>query len=146
MWREPTRTDLLGVLSSPELSAYESAAVGAAQDPVLDVISTVTQQCRGYIADNPKNALAEGETLPERVILSALHIMRVELLTRLDLEVSDPRARAKADAIRFFERVSDGRVAIEQPTGATEESGSGSRTETLSSRTRQATRDSLKGL
>jgi len=146
MWREVTRTDLLGVLSSPELSAYESAAVGAAQDPVADVISTVTQQARGYLADNPKNSLAEGETLPDRVILSALHIMRVELLDRLEMEVSTSRAKAKADAIRFLEQAARGEVSIEQPTGATEDSGSGGRTETLSSRTRQATRDSLKGL
>jgi hypothetical protein len=80
------------------------------------------------------------------VILSALHMMRVELLDRLEMEVSTSRAKAKADAIRFFEQAARGEVAIEQPTGAIEDSGSGGRTETLSSRARQATRESLKGL
>jgi hypothetical protein len=48
--------------------------------------------------------------------------------------------------MRFFERVSECKVGIEAPTGVTEETGASARTETLSSRTRIAGRDQLKGL
>jgi phage gp36-like protein len=146
MWRELTEADVQGVLNEPETTAYQSAALGGGQDALADALTTVVNQCRGYIGDNPANQLAEGLTLPERVHLSALHLIRVELLTRLDLEVSEDRRSAKRDAIRFFERVSDGRVAIESPTGATEESGAAPQVETLSSRDRIAGRNQLSGL
>jgi len=146
MWRTLTEADVQGVLNAPEASAYQLAAIGDGQDVLTDAITTVVNQCRGYIADHPGNELAEGLTLPERVHLSALHIIRVELLTRLDMEVSRDRMSAKQDAIRFFERVADGRVAIEAPDGATEDSGSGSKMETLNSRERISTRQKLSGL
>jgi hypothetical protein len=146
MWRELTEEDVQGVLSEPEATAYQDAAAASGQDVLTDALTTVVNQCRGYIGDNPANTLAAGLTLPERVHLSALHIIRVELLTRLDLEVSEDRRAAKRDAIRFFERVSDGKVAIESPTGETDDSGSSPRTETLASRDRIATRQSLSGL
>lgn len=147
MWREITATDMLGVLNDSESSAYQVAAIGSGQDPLADATAAVVNQCRGYIADHPANSLAEGLTLPERVILSAMHIIRVELLTRLDMDVSKDRASAKSDAIRFFERVSEGKVAIEQPaTADPADTTSVPKMETLNSRDRIATRDTMKGL
>jgi hypothetical protein len=146
MWRELTETDVLGVLNEPENSAYQSAATGDGQDVMLDVITTVTNQCRGYIGDNAANKLAEGLTLPERCHLSALHLIRIELLTRLDLEVSDARAKAGANALRFFERVSDGKVQIEQPEGATDDSGINQEIEGSAPKERLFTRETQRGL
>ena len=117
MWREITEADVQGVLSAPEASAYQTAAIAEGQTVLADCIRAVVAQCRGYIADNPQNKLAEGETLPERVILPAKHMIRVELLTRLDMEVSEDRRVAKRDAIRFFEQVAAGKVIVEQPDG-----------------------------
>ena len=134
------------MLNASETAAYQSAAVGDDQNVLQDAITAVVNQCRGYIADNASNALAVGLTLPERVHLSALHIIRVEMLTRLDMEVSRDRLSAKQDAIRFFERVADGRVAIEAPDGATEDSGTTPKMETLNSRPRIADRAKLSGL
>ena len=146
MWRELTEADVLGVLNAYETAAYKAAAIAPAQNPLNDAIKVVVNQCRGYIGDNQANRLAEGLTLPERVHLSALHIIRTELLTRLDIEVSKDRDSARKDAIRFFERVSDGRVAIEQPTGTVDTSGVSQTIEVLSSNDRQATRENLAGL
>ena len=146
MWRELTEADVLGVLSEPEKAAYQTAAAGSGQDPVADAIAAVVNQCRGYIGDNPANTLGPDLTLPERVHLSALHMIRVELLTRLDLEVSKDRADAKRDAVRFFERVADGNVAIEPPTEASNEPAAAPAIETLVSRERIATRTKLSGL
>lgn len=146
-WRTLTEADVLGVLNSAELSAYQAAVIGSGQDPLADATAAVVNQCRGYIADNPANNLAAGITLPERVHLSALHIVRVEMLTRLDLEVSKDRADAKRDAIRFFERVSEGKVTIEQPTENLDtETNSAPLIATIASRTRVATRESMAGL
>jgi len=146
MWREVTEADVVGVLNEIEKAAYNSAAIAPGQNPMQDSIVLVTNHCRGYIADNQENRLAEGVTLPERVHLSALHLIRVELLTRLDIEVSKDRAKAGSDATRFFERVADGKVKIEQPTGATDESGSNQKIKVLSNHERQATREKLSGL
>lgn len=146
MWRELTEADVQGVLNEPEATAYQTVVIASGQDALADAITVVVNQCRGYIGDHPANQLAEGLKLPERVHLSALHMIRVELLTRLDIEVSKDRAEAKRDAIRFFERVAEGKVAIEAPTGAIEETGRTPRVEVLVSQTRVTGRDNLKGL
>lgn len=145
-WRALTETDVLGVMNSAETEAYQAAVIGVGQDALADAIKVVVNQCRGYIADNPSNSLAAGVTLPERVHLSALHLIRVEMLTRLDMEVSKDRESAKRDAIRFFERVSEGKVAIEQPEGAIDTASPAQTIETLSTNERQATRAKLAGL
>jgi hypothetical protein len=145
-WRELTEDDILGVLSAGEIAGYQVASPGQGQDPMQDAIAGVVGMCRGYIADNPSNRLEEGMTLPERVMLPAKHLIRVELLTRLDLEVSEDRRRAATQAIRFFERVSEGKVAIEQPTGDIEQADAHQTMETISKNERQATREKLSGL
>lgn len=146
MWRELTEEDVVGVLNEPERAGYQAAAIAPGQDPMQDAITLVVNHCRGYIADNMENRLAEGLTLPERAHLSALHMIRVELLTRVDIEVSKDRADAAKAATRFFERVADGRVGIEQPTGATDDSGTVQTMEVISTHERQATRENLSGL
>lgn len=146
MWRPLTENDVLGVLSEPEAAAYQSAAAGDVQDVLSDVLGQVVNHCRGYIADNAQNSLADGLTLPERCLRPALHLIRKDLLTRLDLEVSEDRRKDAAEAIRFFERVADGKVSIEQPTGATDTSGPVQAIKLLSDHERQATRQNLSGL
>ena len=123
-----------------------SAATGSGQDVLADVLTQVVNHCRGYIADNSANALAEGITLPERCLRPALHLIRKDLLTRLDLEVSEDRRKDAAEALRFFERVADGKVAIEQPTGAIDNSSPSPAISLLSNNERQATRQNLSGL
>lgn len=72
--------------------------------------------------------------------------MRKDLLTRLDLEVSEDRRKDASEALRFFERVADGKVAIEQPTGAIDTSGPVQAIALLSNHERQATRQNLRRL
>jgi len=104
MWRELTEADVLGVLNATETSVYQTAVAGDGQDVLADIIGQVVNHCRGYIADNPANKLAAGITLPERAIRPALHLIRKDLLTRLDLEVSEDRRKDASEALRFFER------------------------------------------
>jgi hypothetical protein len=146
MWRTLTESDVLGVLSEPEASAYQSAAIGSGQDVLADVLGAVVNHCRGYIADHAANSLAAGLTLPERCLRPALHLVRKDLLTRLDMEVSEDRRKDAAEALRFFERVADGKVGIEQPTGAIDNSSPSPAISMLSNHERQATRQNLAGL
>ena len=146
MWRELTEADVLGVLNASETAAYQRAAAGDGQDVLADILGQVVNHCRGYIADNLENKLAEGLTLPERTIRPALHLIRKDLLTRLDMDVSEDRRKDAAEAIRFFERVADGKVQVELPTGATDDSGPTHSIEVVSNNERQATRETLSGL
>jgi hypothetical protein len=100
---------------------------------------------RGYIAAYPQNTLEEGATLPERCILPACHIIRVELLTRLDLDVSQPRADAKRDATQFFRDVAAGKVAVEDPAGDGTESAAPP-SPRISARPRAFSREAQEGI
>ena len=146
MWRELTEADVQGVLNAAEVAAYKRAAIASGQNPLTDAVRVVVNQCRGDIADNPENRLAEGLTLPERVHLAALHLIRMEMLTRLNIEASSDRAKAATTATRYFERVARGEVKIEQPDGAVEDGGSNPKIKVLSDHERQATRKKLSGL
>lgn len=146
MWRELIEADVLGVLSEPEAAAYQSAATGSGQDVLADILGQVVNHCRGYIADNPANKLAEGLTLPERCLRPALHLVRKDLLTRLDLEVSEDRRKDATEALRFFERVADGKVSIEQPTGAVDTGSPVQTIDVISSSEQVTNRQTLSGL
>lgn len=146
-WREPNDSDILDVLTEPERAAYLAAAKADGQDVLAGIFAKVVDFCRGYIADNKANKLAAGMTLPERTMRPAMHIARKDLLTRLDMEVSKDRVDDAKEALRFFERVADGKVEIELPAGATDDSGTGATLiETVSTNERQATREKLAGL
>ena len=146
MWRELTEQDYEDAFSALELEALRTAAVAPGQDPMISLSAAVVNQARGYIGDNSENRLAEGLTLPERCIRAALHMMRPDMLTRVDLEVSKDRNEAANKALRFFERVADGKVQIEQPDGATDDSGAAQAMEVVSGNKRVFTREKQAGL
>jgi len=146
MWITVTQSDVLGVLNSYEAAAYQAAAIGAGQDVMGDIIGQVVNHCRGYIADNLQNHLADGVTLPERALRPCLHLVRKDLLTRLDIEVSKDRADDAKEALRFFERVAEGKVQMEQPTGTIDTSGASQVIDVISTNERQANRQNLAGL
>lgn len=145
-WREITATDALGAMNAAETAAYQGAVIGQGQDPLAQITAQVVQECRGHIADCAQNKLAEGSTLPERVHYHALALIRFRSLTRLDLEVSEDRRKEQRDAIAFFHRCAECKVSIEQPVGATDESGAVQTITLLSKNERQATRQNLSGL
>lgn len=144
MWREITEDDVLGVLSSQESVAYQYAGTQAGQDVLATVLPATVQFCRAYIADYPDNELAPGNTLPIRCIQPAMHLVRQELLTRLDMPVSDDRRADAKEARRFFEQVAAGKVTIEKPDGQGQTNRPSM--ETLAVNPRIATRQKLSGL
>jgi len=76
------------------------------------------QEVRGYIAGNPKNVLAEGETVPEECEDSALALIRFRLCSRLPVSslLTDARKSEKDEALTFLRDVAAGRIALVQPT------------------------------
>ena len=118
MWRSITELDVLAAMNAAETPAYQLAVIGVGQDPLAEITEQVVQECRGHIADNPANSLAPGSTLPERVFYHSVAMIRFRMLTRLNLEVSDDRRKEQRDAIAFFIRVADGKVALEAGDGS----------------------------
>ena len=139
---------MLAAMNAAETAAYQLAVIGVGQDPLAEITAMVVQECRGHIGDSTRNTLAAGNKLPERVFYHALAMIRFRMLTRLDLEVSEDRRKEQRDALAFFYRVAEGKVDIEQPEGAIDDSGStgGGSVETVSGRERIATRTKLSGL
>lgn len=135
-WIEITEAKVKAAMSSPEIEALKLAAIAAGQNPLAEIIATAVQEARAHIADCKTNSLAAGSTVPERVEHHLVAIIRYRMLTRVDLEASEDRRVEYREAIRFFQRVSECKVSIEQPTGAVDTSSSESQTETLSSRER----------
>lgn len=148
MWRELTEDDIYGgAMMGPELDALRAAAHRAGDDDALpDTMEKAVDWARGFIGDCSKNRLAPGLTVPERVIHSLAAIVRVRVLTRLDITVSDGRMTEYKSAEKFFIRVSECKVSIEQPEGAIADDGNNETIEVISSSEREATRDKLRGL
>ncbi len=145
-WIELTADHVRSAMSAPELAAYQSAAAGAGQDPLADIIRTAVNEARAHIADCRANKLAAGLTVPERVIHHIVAIIRFRMLTRVDGEVSEDRRTEYRTAVQFFQRVSECRVQIEQPEGETDESGGAQAIDVVSSHGRISTRETLGGL
>ncbi len=123
MWRELTEADVLGAMNALETAAYQAAAAGDGQDVLADITAQVVEECRAHIADCQRNSLAAGATLPERVMYHAVALIRYRMLTRLDMEATEDRRREQKDAVEFFRRVSECKVAIEPGDGTASEDG-----------------------
>jgi len=145
-WITLTANDARSAMNAAELSAYQVAVIGVDQDPLADITETAVNEARGFIGDCKENQLAEGLTVPERIVHHVLAIIRFRMLTRLDLTVSDDRRTEYKDARRFLERVSECKVQIEQPVGAVDTSGASQSIELVESTTKQWTRKKQSGL
>ncbi len=121
-WIEITEADVLTVLSGPELAGYRSAALALGQaDPVAPTIAQVVAMVRGHVAGCPANILGAGATLPEKLKAAALDVIAYRIPCRLNMKSGPSRQNLHDQAVRLFERVSQGRFAIEEPATASDE-------------------------
>lgn len=149
MWREVLEDDVLTGISGPETVAYQSAALKEGQvNPLPEIIATVTDEVRGYIAGCSNNRLEAGSTLPRAVIHHTVAIIRYRLISRLPIRVSDEREQEYKDARSFLRDVSACRVAIEQPStpAPADEQGRHGGTEIARQGVRVTSRNKLSGL
>ena len=145
-WITITEAHLLTAMNSEELEAIRAAALAVGQpDPVQPTFDQVTNQVRGYLGSRYQLG-AEG-TISDKVLSAALDILVVRIPQRVGQDPSDGRKDLKDDAIRYLERVSDGKIDIEEPLiPATETSGSTGSVSVVKSRDRKASPSDMSGL
>jgi len=120
-WTTLSVSDLYSGLTSPEVSALQTAATKTGQaDPVAEAIAEAVQTVRGYVAANRANQLGDGATIPLELKSDTLAIARFGALNRLPVKslMTQARIDAKNDAISKLKDVAAGRFAIEQPATA----------------------------
>lgn len=148
-WIAITESHLLTAISGPELEALRAAALADGQaDPVADVLSQVTERIRGDVAANASNVLGPTGQIPERLLSAALALIVWDIMRRPGASIIDDENQSRAKAVdraeALLKRVADGTYAIEDPT--TGEDQTNSAVTVVTKTTRQATRESLKGL
>ena len=101
-WIKPTREDLTATISSEEIDAFSASADFS--DVVDANLRRTVQLVRGYVR-------AGGVKLPADE--SAMDYAAYDLLKRFSVEISEPRRRAREDALSIFKEVGAGRMAVE---------------------------------
>lgn len=145
-WIQIVETDVLTVLSGPELEGIRAAALDAVQpDPVAPTIAQVVALVRGYVAGNPANLLGTGETIPSKLMAPALDLIAVRIPQRVGQSPSEGRKEAARTAVRLLERVAEGKFDIEEP--ADPEAGTGGASVEIANKSDRLTgRTKLQGL
>jgi hypothetical protein len=117
-WITLTEADVLTRLSGPELAALKTAALqGGQANPLPEVLSQITREVRGYVANCDRNRLGEGATIPDELESAALSRIRYELATRLPVSslLTPARTQANADALTLLRDTAACRFTLEQP-------------------------------
>ncbi|MCW5559874.1 MAG: hypothetical protein KIT22_18810 [Verrucomicrobiae bacterium] len=115
-WIAIGEDDVLTVLSGKELDAYRAAALAEGQpDPVIAVIAQVVDLVRGYVGAWSGNVLGEGNTIPSKLLATALDLISVRIPQRVGRDPKQVRKDAAASAITLLEQVAAGKFNIESP-------------------------------
>lgn len=135
MWISISESDVLTVLSGPELEAYRNAAKAVGQaDPVAPTIAQVTALVRGYVGAWGRNRLGESGTIPEKLLAPALDLIALRLPQRVRVNPNEVRKLNAQAALRLLEQVANGHFDIEEPLSLSDESPSGGAQPTISAR------------
>ncbi|MDD3584190.1 MAG: DUF1320 family protein [Kiritimatiellae bacterium] len=116
MWRELTEQDVRDALSDREVESYTRAAAGPSWDPaaVARVLAKTADLVRGYLLASPRRpAMGPGRTLPPALIGPAADYAAVSLIRRVPVEIRKERLDARAEALKLFESVARGEIAVE---------------------------------
>lgn len=124
-WITLTEADALTVVNAPTLAAARTAATKAGQaDPLPAVLTQVTDQVRGSVGASGRYALGEAGTLPAKLRSTALDLLAVRLLGRLDLPISDAKQTLYKSAEATLKAVAAGSFDIEEPLILSDEASS----------------------
>jgi hypothetical protein len=131
MWIAITENDVKTRLAGDELEAFMTAALAPEQgNPLPEIIASVTDRVRGYVAACARNKLGAAGTIPARLLGPALAVIRFELGNRLpgmkDL-IDSLREKEYDNALRLFDRVAACDFMIEDPAAATDAGSAGVR-------------------
>ena len=110
-WTKPTREDLTATISSEEIDAFSASADFS--DVVDANLRRTVQLVRGYVRAGGVKVPADESLMPPSLLASAMDYAAYDLLKRFSVEISEPRRRAREDALSIFKEVGAGRMAVE---------------------------------
>ncbi|QBG47827.1 hypothetical protein EGM51_10645 [Verrucomicrobia bacterium S94] len=140
MWRAITEDDLLQKMTEAELSAVSNV--------VYDVMTTVTDMVRGYVASSGAEMDEDPTTIPDRLIGSACAIILVDAYISLGGTLVDPKGHrkdAKDEALQRLRDVAAGKFSVDDPVTGVEQSVDGG-VSVVGRRSPRVTRDTMRGL
>jgi hypothetical protein len=147
-WLLLTSDHIATALTGPELAAAQSAALASGQSaPLDDILAQVSRYVRARIAACSRNALGEGDTIPDELLSAAIDIAVYRLAKRLPGKVlaRQERIDAAAAAESLLQDVAACKLSLAQPLTATTEVVSAPASPTFSGRTRRFTRSTQDG-
>ena len=119
-WVPVTTNDVLAVLNSSELTAYQQFRPAAGQsDPLATTIGQVTALAQGYI--RRRHTLDAGGGIPQSLVGDMAAIVAYRLLLRCNAKPSDARKATHDLAMETLAKVASGEIGIEAPVTPTTE-------------------------
>ena len=148
MWITLAATDLSSHLSEAERTGLPvSLPDGSTVASMLGVIlSQVTLMVRARVGAYHSNTLGADGTIPDELKSTALTIVRSNLLTRVDMPVSQDRERETSEAYDTLKAVARGEFAIVAPETVSDSQPAGPSITVAVYTPRVASRTSLAGL
>jgi hypothetical protein len=126
-WITLTKDDLLGAFSALEVDRFSSIQLSSGQtadgviaEEIEKITSYVRGRCEMAVRGGHLSALGPAGTIPSRLKMSALHILRVNIATRLpamtDL-IDELRQEQNKQALALLKEVAAGSFAAEDNLG-----------------------------
>lgn len=148
-WITLTEEMLLTRISGPELSGFRAAALGTAQeDPLDEIMATVTSRVRNEVGSCSDNVLGPDGTIPASLKHAALSLVVIDVMSRAAGVIIDPdgvRQKAAESAERLLVRTARCEFNIEPPDEASTEQV-GYMKPSISARTSQFSREQQDGV
>lgn len=127
-WRALVLADVQTGLSAQELTGIQTYALQNGQpDPTPAAIAAAMDEVRGYIAASRTIALGAEQTIPDKLVDTAIDLVVWKLVTRFPtkLMATDARRQRYNDAISRLKDVASNKFRIEIPTETTSEETAG---------------------
>jgi len=151
LWIAPTSAHLEGVMTTYEATLAQTAVSLSTPDRIPGIIANQVAEIRGMIATWSPNTLSADTTkIPPSMLARALVLIRNTILTSVPEYIqSDERKAETKDANDFFMLVAKGIIRPEPAddfTPSTVPAAINPHVDTLYSRPRTVTRDTMRGL
>lgn len=117
-WRRPELRDIAAKLNQRELDAYrQHPDFASAADPVADLLEMTAESVRGFCRSNRQIRMSpEAGSIPEGLLAFAMDIAAYDVLTRINVKVSEDRKAKWEKALEWLEKVAAGTLTPESWT------------------------------
>ena len=123
-WIRPKEHNLAGYLAQDEIDAFRQlmgySADGKAKDPVEIVLEDTATMVRGYCHVRMDE---DPFTIPQSLLSSAMVVARYRILTRMQMDVNESPKVDYERAMEHLSLVAEGKVLVEPPSGAEDDTG-----------------------